>query len=162
MNNIIFKMELNIKMLHSSSHRASHRTSYRDERDFCQRKHLSDALMQQYPNCIPVIVERSVIEIDLPIIDKRQYLVPHTMNVGNFLFMIRRRLGIASWVGIWIYTGKYPLSVASIPLIEIYNNYRDPDGFLYIQYRGEDRFGSYDLKQKDKFPEYEDTTKKIY
>ena len=67
--------------------------SFRDTKTFIERCNLSRDLIAQYPHCIPVVVERAPDETRLPIIDKKQFLVPHEMLFGSFFFMIRKRIG---------------------------------------------------------------------
>lgn len=120
---------------------------FRETKSFNQRCDLSRDLLAQFPHSIPVIVERARDEIRLPIIDKKQYLVPHDMPFSKFFFVIRHRLGVTdknsglSNLGIWIYSGKHPITSPSATMSEIYSHYRDNDGFLYLQYRGENVFG---------------------
>lgn len=133
------------KMAATSASPGQRRAPFRDARDFVSRLKLSGDLREQYPHCLPVIVERASTETTLPMIDKRQFLVPATMTVGNFLCIVRERLGLPSRTSLWLYVGRHALSSHSSPMIESYTNYCDPDGFLYLQYRGEDAFGSLEL-----------------
>ena len=143
--------------------------SFRESKTFTQRCELSTELMEQFPNCVPVIVERARDETRIPNINKRQYLVPQEMTFARFFIVIRSRLGIQSGtntednfnhqqqksyaqrargggrggasLGIWIYSGKTPITSPSAKMSEIYNYYKDNDGFLYLQYKGENVFG---------------------
>lgn len=121
--------------------------SFRESKSFSERCELSRELISQYPHCVPVIVERASDENKLPLIDKKQYLVPHEMNFGTFFFTIRKRLASTSplttgSLGIWIYAGKNPITTHSSKMSEIYHLYKDMDGFLYLKYKGENAFGS--------------------
>ena len=124
-----------------------HQRKFRETKSFNQRCDLSRDLLAQFPRSIPVIVERGTDEFRLPIIDKKQYLVPQDMTFSKFFFVIRHRLGLndkssgLSNLGVWIYSGKHPITSPSATMSEIYSHYRDNDGFLYLQYRGENVFG---------------------
>lgn len=115
---------------------------YREARTFASRKKLSASLRETYPACVPVIVERASTEKQLVDIDKRQFLVPQTMTVGNFVYIVRGRLGLSSRSSLFLYAGKTALSCNSSSMSDAYNTHHDPDGFLYLQYRGEDTFGA--------------------
>jgi GABA(A) receptor-associated protein len=120
---------------------------FRESKTFSQRCILSSEILSKYPNCVPVIVEKSSGETKLKHIDKKQYLVPQEMNFSTFFFTIRKRLGVgiesksSSNVGIWIYAGKTPITNPSLKMSEVYNYYKDNDGFLYLQYKSENVFG---------------------
>lgn len=128
---------------------------FREMKTFTERCNLSKDLIDQYPHCVPVIVERASDEKRLPNIDKRQFLVPHEMVFGSFFYTIRKRLGMSttpgsgaavnsSSLGVWIYAGKTPITTPSSKMSEIYHYYKDNDGFLYLQYKGEHVFGGSD------------------
>jgi GABA(A) receptor-associated protein len=116
-------------------------TFFQDEKNFAQRQALSSVLLEQYPHCVPIIVERSPSEKNLKNIDKRKYLAPNTMTVGNFCFTIHRQLKLASHESLWIYAGNFSLTATSTLMRNIYDKYQDPDGFLYLKYKGEDIYG---------------------
>ena len=133
---------------------------FRDTKIFSDRCKLSQDLIAQFPECVPVIVERANDEKRLPLISKKQFLVPHEMTFSSFFLTIRKRVfsndssigGAVSSppnerrssrnLGIWLYAGKTPITSPSSKMSEIYHLNKDIDGFLYLQYRGEHVFGS--------------------
>ncbi|KAI8006215.1 Autophagy-related protein 8C-like [Camellia lanceoleosa] len=48
-------------------------------------------IREKYPDRIPVIVERAD-RCDIPDIDKKKYLVPADLTVGQFVYVVRRGL----------------------------------------------------------------------
>ena len=50
-------------------------------------------IMQKYPERIPIICERSShTSSDCPIIDKNKYLVNIELTIGQFIYVIRKRM----------------------------------------------------------------------
>lgn len=115
--------------------------SYQNKRSFKERRELYESLHNQFPECVPVIVERHDTEKDLPLIQKRRFIVPTNMNVQNFITVIRSRISLEPGTALWICVGNQLLCNNSDMIGDVYNKFKDPDGFLYITYRGEDRFG---------------------
>ena len=79
-------------------------------------------------------------------IDKKKYLVPSDLTVGQFMFVIRKRLKLPPEQAIFLFVnGTIPPTAALMN--QIYDEHRDVDGFLYITYSGENTFGNqgYDL-----------------
>jgi GABA(A) receptor-associated protein len=97
--------------------------------------------IQNYPNRIPIICEKSR-HMDLPDIDKNKYLVPWDLTVAQFIYVIRKRIKLRPEEAIFLFIGD-TISTSSAIMGELYNYHKDPDGFLYIQYTKENTFGSY-------------------
>lgn len=96
-------------------------------------------IRSKFQDRIPVICER-VEESDIPNIDKRKYLVPCDLTVGQFVYVIRRRIHLPSEKAIFIFV-KDILPPTAALMSTIYDQYKDEDGFLYIVYSGENTFG---------------------
>lgn len=112
---------------------------------------------ENYPNKIPVIVERAqlvdkygnAVDPDaegnpaiglLPKIDKNKYLVPGDLTVAQFLCLIRKRIKLGNDQALFIYING-TLPATSAMFASLYADHKDPDGFLYVQYTGESTFG---------------------
>lgn len=105
------------------------------------RQSLYQSLVKQYDDRLPVIVERHT-QSELPVIEKRKYLVPHNMTVTNFTNVIKQRLSLPPETSLFLCAGGAVLSPGEALMSEIYNRHRDQsDGFLYVTYRGEDTMG---------------------
>lgn len=135
-------------------HKTYHCVMYRELKNFAARKRLSDTFRRDYPNTIPVIVERMTREKDLPELDKHQYIVPHNMTVGGFIKTLQTRLKLDPEISIWLYSGKTSLSNASTMMAEVYEKHKDEDGLLYIQYSGEMTFGGESMILLENASEY--------
>ena len=106
-----------------------------------RQKQIKDVLVK-HPHRIPIICERHEFSpIDCPEIDKKKYLVPMELTVGKFLYVIRNRLKILPNKSIFLFIDGLMPSTSAL-LYYYYTNYRDNDGFLYINYTFENVFGS--------------------
>ena len=113
--------------------------SYKDSTSYETRCQEVRRIMNKYPNRIPIIVEKSKTS-NAPIIDKRKYLVPCDLTVGQFMFVIRRRLRFSPEVGLYFFIDGH-IPTTSELLSIVYARFRDIDGFLYINYAIENTFG---------------------
>ena len=96
-------------------------------------------LRDKYPDRIPVIVNKSK-HCDLNDIDKFKYLVPDNYTVGQFVYVIRKRIVLPKEKAIFVFIENV-LPPTSALMSEMYDKYKDKDGFLYITYSGENTFG---------------------
>lgn len=114
---------------------------FKDEFKFEDRLTESRRVMSKYPDRIPVICERSrKAGKYCPIIDKRKYLVPRDLTMGQFLYVIRKRLRLSPEKALFLFiNGTIPSSMSLIN--EVYDRHKDMDGYLYISYAQENTFG---------------------
>lgn len=104
-----------------------------------ERMKESKRILEKYPDKIPVICERSG-SSTLPTIDKHKFLVPTDLTIGQFIYVIRKRIKITPQEAIYLFIkGHMPQS--SETLETTYGKFRDNDGFLYISYTNENTFG---------------------
>ena len=64
--------------------------SFRTEK----RKSEAERIRAKYPDRVPVICEKAD-RSDIPDIDKKKYLVPADLTVGQFHYVIRKRIQLA-------------------------------------------------------------------
>jgi GABA(A) receptor-associated protein len=116
-------------------------SSFKNEFTFQDRLTEAKRVLSKYPDRIPVICERSVIAShDCPLIDKKKYLVPITYTMGEFLFVIRKRLKLAPDKAIFLFVdGTIPPTSSLIG--DVYQRHKDRDCYLYISYSQENTFG---------------------
>ena len=72
----------------------------------------------KYNDCIPVICERAH-KTDVPDIDKKKYLVPADLTVGQFVYVIRKRIELPPEKAIFVFV----------------NNILPPTGALALRFR---------------------------
>jgi len=112
---------------------------YKKSNSFEKRNNESNNIIQKYPDRIPIIVEKSY-HSNINLIDKSKYLVPKDMTIGQFVYIIRKRIDMKSSQALFIYINN-KLPPTSNLISTIYNENKDDDGFLYIKYSGENTFG---------------------
>ncbi|KAL9260669.1 Autophagy-related protein [Drosera capensis] len=115
------------------------RSSFKFEHPLEKRQAESTRIRDKYPDRIPVIVERAE-KTDIPDIDKKKYLVPADLNVGQFVYVVRKRIKLSPEKAIFIFV-KSILPPTAAMMSAIYEEHKDEDGFLYMTYSGENTFG---------------------
>ena len=113
---------------------------YKQAHSLPSRRAEAARIRQKYPDRVPVIVERYT-GSDIENIDKTKYLVPADMTVGQFVYVIRKRLRLSADKAIFIYVGGNVLPPTGALMNVLYKEYGDEDGFLYATYSGESTFG---------------------
>ena len=115
---------------------------FQKQHTFEQRVKESKKIINKYPNRIPVIVEQNSNSQDqLPLIDKKKYLVPADLTVSQFIHVIRKRLKLRPDQAIYLFTETGTLPVYTRLMSENYKAYKNDDGFLYFSYSAESTFG---------------------
>jgi GABA(A) receptor-associated protein len=113
---------------------------FKKNHSFEKRKEESRKISEKYTDRIPIICEKNPQSIDTPDIDKKKYLVPSDLTVGQFLFVVRKRMKLSPEKAIFLFINNIiPNSTELIS--QMYKQYKDEDGFLYIVYSGESTFG---------------------
>ncbi|ODQ68034.1 microtubule-associated protein [Nadsonia fulvescens var. elongata DSM 6958] len=115
------------------------RSQFKDEHAFEKRKAEADRIRHKYGDRIPVICEK-VEKSDIAAIDKKKYLVPRDLTVGQFVYVIRKRVKLAPEKAIFIFVDDVLPPTAAL-MSTIYEEHKDQDGFLYVTYSGENTFG---------------------
>jgi len=107
-----------------------------------KRRDESARIRKKYPDRIPIIVEKSCTEKYLKTLDKSKYLVPKDLTVGQFSYVIRRRLKIEPEKSMFILCNNSILPPSSQLVGDLYKNNQCTDGFLYVTYCSENTFGN--------------------
>ncbi|KAK6118972.1 hypothetical protein DH2020_047258 [Rehmannia glutinosa] len=136
------------------------KSSFKQEHDLEKRRAEAARIREKYPDRIPmgclkflygaseqhlltyidgVIVEKAE-RSDIPNIDKKKYLVPADLTVGQFVYVIRKRIKLSAEKAIFIFVDNVLPPTGAI-MSAIYDEKKDEDGFLYVTYSGENTFG---------------------
>lgn len=100
----------------------------------------STKIKSRYPDKLPIIVEPTA-STDV-MIEKNKYLAPSSLSMGDFLYVVRKRLHLAPEEAIYLFTSKNTLISSSMILSEVFEKFADKeDGYLYLQYAFEATFG---------------------
>ncbi|KAM5509582.1 autophagy protein 8 [Fusarium oxysporum f. sp. phaseoli] len=127
------------------------RSKFKDEHPFEKRKAEAERIRQKYSDRIPVrnlpvaliwtqVICEKVEKSDIATIDKKKYLVPADLTVGQFVYVIRKRIKLSPEKAIFIFVDEVLPPTAAL-MSSIYEEHKDEDGFLYITYSGENTFG---------------------
>jgi len=115
------------------------KSEFKSQHSLEKRKTEAQRIRQKYPDRIPVIAEKAD-GSDIPDIDKKKYLVPADLSVGQFVYVIRKRIKLKPEKAIFIFVNNTLPPTASL-MSQIYKEHKDDDGFLYVTYSGESTFG---------------------
>jgi GABA(A) receptor-associated protein len=113
---------------------------FKNHHSFDDRLFETKRILEKYPDRVPVICEKCKYHRDLPDIDKNKYLVPCDMSLGQFMYVIRKRMPLLSEEALFFIIGN-TISSSSLSMAQLYEYHKDPDGYLYIQYTKENTFG---------------------
>ena len=114
---------------------------FKDEHTFEDRLLESRRIRDKFPGRIPLIAERADRCINIPEIDKCKFLAPCDLTIGQFIYIVRRRITLSPEKALFLFISGNVLPTTSMLIGEAYSTYADTDGFLYIRYSGENTFG---------------------
>jgi GABA(A) receptor-associated protein len=119
------------------------RSKFKDQNPFEKRKLEAERIRQKYPvsltpssnptqDRIPCLVEKNE-KSDIASVDKNKYLVPCDLTMGQFVYVIRKRIKLAPEKAIFILVNDLMPPSSSL-ISQVYDEHKDEDGFLYIVY----------------------------
>lgn len=118
----------------------SQKTGYKYLHTLEKRKAESERIRAKYPDRLPVIAENST-DSGIPEIDKKKYLIPSDLTVGQFVYVIRQRIRLKAEQSVFVFVNNTLPPTAAL-MSQIYHEHKEEDGFLYITFSGESTFGS--------------------
>ena len=108
-----------------------------------KRKTESARIIQKYPDRRPIVCERFLkSSSSTPELDKTKFLVFENMTMGQFCFVIRKRMKMSAEQSLYLFMPNNTLVPISNTVKEVYDSHADADGFLYINYSLENTFGN--------------------
>ena len=94
---------------------------------------------KKYPNGVPVVLGRMA-DSNIAEIDKKKFVVTKTVQVCQFMGVVRGRLSLRPDQAIFLFiNGRIPGMTDTMG--SLYEKYGDEDGFLYVTYCGESVYG---------------------
>ena len=108
-----------------------------ENKDVNKRKQLSENLIKQHPDKIPIVCEKEP-KAKIKEIEKTKYLIPKDLTISQFCFSLRKNIKLNPEECLFLLV-KGKISIAGeTRLGDIYEKYADKeDGFLYIAYAEE-------------------------
>jgi GABA(A) receptor-associated protein len=114
--------------------------SFKTKFDFETRKKESDKIKLKYPNRYPIIINKTK-KCLLPEIEKTKFLIPGDLTMGQFMFVIRKRIKLEDKDSLFFFINDNTIPLTSSLISTIYEDHKDEDGFLYVSYCNENVFG---------------------
>lgn len=122
--------------------------SFKNNISFKERKVECEKILLKYPDRIPILCEKCPYSRNAPKIDKHKYLAGYELTVGQFMLIIRKRMHVKPEIGLYMFINGIIPSNSSL-LRNLYSDFKDDDGFLYITYDVENTFGNNYFKKGD-------------
>lgn len=116
---------------------------FKKRESFEQRLQASEQIMTRHTDRIPAIVftDESWNRESLPPLDKNKFLVPKDLTIGQFVYVIRKRIKLAPEKAMFLFVGNNALPPTSALMSTVYENHKDEDGYIYFICCGESTFG---------------------
>lgn len=113
--------------------------TFKKKHSFEERLIESKRIILKYPDRIPIILEQSK-SSGLPELDKQKYLVPRDLTMGQFSYVIRKRIKLPSNKAMFLIVNKKMINTGE-NIERIYEKNKDEDNFMYVVISGESTFG---------------------
>jgi len=111
---------------------------FKTEHSFHQRIHEATKILQKYPDRIPCIIESRCKGL---ILDKKKYLVPGDLTIGQFVYVIRKRINLSPEKAIFIFVNN-TIPSSSVMISQVYAEHKDSSMFLFFELSLENTFGN--------------------
>jgi GABA(A) receptor-associated protein len=102
----------------------------------------------RYPDRVPVLCERCAgARSDLPDIERKKFVVPHSMLFGEFKYIVHKQVaqaarGLPVDETIYLFVGEPGLQPkTSATMGDLAKSHGSEDGFLYVRYTAENTLG---------------------
>jgi GABA(A) receptor-associated protein len=114
--------------------------TFKKEHSFEKRRELCITMKNRFPKRIPVIVE--VFQNSSLKLDRKKFLTPDDISVGAFLTEIRKHSSLRPEEAMFLFCNNTILVPTGNTMGQLYEKYKDEDGFLYITVALENTFGT--------------------
>ena len=105
------------------------------------RKRMSNVILTSYPNSVPIIITRSNGHQELPDIDKIKFILTKDNSFSAVIQVVRKYVEFNKNLAIFLFVAGQHIPSSTSTIAQIYEQYKNEDGFLYITYNGENTFG---------------------
>ncbi|UYV76139.1 GABARAPL1 [Cordylochernes scorpioides] len=112
---------------------------YKENHPFEKRRSEGEKIRRKYPDRVPVIVERAP-NSQIADLDKKKYLVPSDLTVGQFYFLIRKRIHLRPEDALFLFVNN-SIPSNSTTMGSLYKEHQENDGFLYLAFHDENVYG---------------------
>ena len=118
--------------------------SYQKTLTFQTREKESKQIMEENPNKVPVICLKDP-KSNLIEIKKTKYLLDKAFTISQFISLIKQKLKLNSNEALFLVAkrnNKYYALTGDIQMTQVYDEYKEKDGFLYIVYTSKEIWGN--------------------
>jgi len=116
---------------------------YKQEHTFEKRRAEGEKIRKKYPDRVPVIVEKAP-KSRIGNLDKKKYLVPSELCVGQFYQLIRKRIQLRPEDALFFFVNN-AMPQTSGTMGTLYQEHHEEDFFLYMAYSDENVYGDDNL-----------------
>lgn len=104
-----------------------------------QRRSEARRVLHKFSDRVPIIVKEN--DPKQTKLDKKKYLVPRDLTIGQFIYVLRKRMKFPPEKALFCFVGKI-LPTTSSMIGTSYDSFKSKDDFLYITVSCENTFGS--------------------
>ena len=113
--------------------------SYKDITPYEKRAAEARRVRERYPGNVPLLVEKHS-GCRLPDLPNLKYLVSREMTVGQFSYVIRRKMALDPSHALFVLFAKKLLPTSAL-MGNVYDEHAEDDGLLYAVYRQDSAYG---------------------
>ena len=100
----------------------------------------SNRIRKKYENRVPLIVLKDK-SSNLPEIEPYKFLAPDDITLGQFMHVLRKKIKLDDTQSLFCFVNENVLVNTAQTMMNIYNDNKDEDGFIYLTYCSENVFG---------------------
>lgn len=116
--------------------------TFKQLHSLAMRRDEFERINMNYPDKIPIICETKQYDSHLGKLDKIKYIVMHDLTVGQFMYVIRKRLKVPPEKAIFLLVNENIIPPTAELIGSIYSKYKDKDdSMLYFWISSENFFG---------------------
>src|SRR5579872_3480983 len=110
-----------------------HGYEYKSQHTFEKRAKETKDAKTQYPNKLPLIIEKSD-TIKNQQLKYKKFLLSKDITVGQLIYILRKEITLDATQGLYLLIKGSVIPKTSDMICNLYDKYADDDGFLYITY----------------------------
>jgi GABA(A) receptor-associated protein len=100
-----------------------------------------ERIQTNHPDRVPIFMIRGRnIDPSFPVLQKCKYLVPKSLTLGMFSYVVRKQLVLQPEKALFLFVGN-SLPTTGTLISDLYHSHKSPDGALRVTYMSESVFG---------------------
>lgn len=113
--------------------------TFKEKFTFKERLKKSTEILKKFPDRIPIIVEQGK-NSNLPKLDKFKYLIPKDLTIGQFKYVLRKRIKLQPEKSLFLFINNNIPPISQL-MSQIYQQHKSKCGFIYITIMDQNTFG---------------------